>query len=326
MTTDVHTSSELASLATATAWINSPPLTEASLKGKVVLIDFGTYTCINWLRTLPYTRAWNEKYKAQGLVVIGIHTPEFSVEKNLDNVRWAINEMQLTYPLAVDNEYKIWRAFNNHYWPAVYIIDARGRARYHHFGEGAYDETEKVIQLLLAEANGGPVAKGLVSVEGQGAEAAADWGNLRSQENYLGYQRTQNFSSPGGVTTDKARTYAAPATLKLNQWALVGDWTAGKESVVLNQAGGRIIYRFHARDVNLVMGPATAGKAIRFRVLIDGVAPGAAHGADVDAAGVGTAREQRMYQLIRQPGSIGDRTFEIEFLDPGAAGFAFTFG
>lgn len=325
MTTEVG-SSELASLAMATAWINAPPLSEASLKGKVVLIDFGTYTCINWIRTLPYTEAWNAKYSTQGLVVIGVHTPEFSVEKQLENVRWAINEMGIPYPIAVDNEYKIWRAFSNNYWPAVYLIDARGRVRYQHFGEGNYAKTEEMIQLLLAEANGGPVATGLVSVDGQGAEAAADWGNLRSLENYLGYQRTQHFSSPDGVSADKARRYTAPAKLKLNQWALVGDWTAGSEGVVLNQAGGRIVYRFHARDVNLVMGPVTRGETVRFRVLVDGAPPGAGHGVDVDAHGNGIAKEQRMYQLIRQEMPIVDRTFEIEFLDAGAEGFAFTFG
>ena len=325
MTTDVS-SSELASLGTATAWINSPPLTEASLKGKVVLIDFGTYTCINWLRTLPYTRAWNEKYKGEGLVVIGINTPEFSVEKQLDNVRQAINDMKVPYPIALDNDYKIWRAFSNNYWPAVYLIDARGRVRFHHFGEGGYEEKEKMIQLLLAEANGGPVSKGLVSVEGQGAEAAADWGNLRSPENYLGYQRSLGFSSPGGLVANEARTYTIPAMQRLNQWSLAGDWTAAKEAVVLNKAGGRIVYRFHARDVNLVMGPVTLGSPVRFRVLIDGAPPGAGHGVDVGADGLGTAREQRMYQLIRQTGSIADRTFEIEFLDPGAEGFVFTFG
>ncbi len=308
MNDELRGSSELASLATATAWINSPPLTEAGLKGKVVLVDFWTYTCINWLRTLPYTRAWAEKYKAQGLVVIGVHTPEFSVEKQLENVRWSANYLRVPYPIAVDNDYKIWRAFSNNYWPAVYLIDARGRVRYQHFGEGAYDETETMIQLLLAEANGGPVGKGLVSVEGQGVEAAADWGNLRSPENYLGYQRTQNFSSPDGVTPNAPRTYTVPPKLRLNQWALAGDWTAGKEAVVLNKGGGRIVYRFHARDVNLVMGPMSPSKPVRFRVLIDGSPPGAGHGVDVDADGNGTAKEQRMYQLIRQPMPIVDRT------------------
>jgi hypothetical protein len=326
MSTDVSSSSELASLATANAWINSPPLTEASLKGKVVLVDFGTYTCINWIRTLPWSKAWYEKYKGEGLVVIGIHTPEFSVEKQEDNVRWAIGAMQIPYPIAMDNEYKIWRAFNNNYWPAAYLIDARGRVRYHHFGEGGYEETEEQIQLLLAEANGGPVAKGLVSVQGQGAEAAADWGNLRSPENYVGYQRSRGFASPGGLVANEARSYTAPAKLRLNQWALAGNWTAGKEALVLNQAGGRIVYRFHARDVNLVMGPVTPGKPLRFRVLIDGAPPGAGHGVDVDADGAGTAVQQRMYQLIRQAGPIEDRTFEIEFLDAGAEGFVFTFG
>jgi len=309
----------------ATTWLNSPPLTAKGLRGKVVLVDFWTYTCINWLRTLPYVRAWAEKYKDQGLVVIGVHTPEFEFERDLDNVRRAVKEMNVGYPVAVDSRYAIWRAFDNNYWPALYFIDARGRIRHHHFGEGEYAHSELVIQQLLAEA-GARVDRDLVAVEASGAEAAADWGSLKSPENYLGLERTENFASPGGAALGKQRLYTAPAQLALNQWALSGDWTVERHAIRVNKAGGRIAYRFHARDVHLVMGPAARGTSVRFRVLIDGKPPGAAHGIDVDEQGNGTATEQRLYQLIRQPKPIGDRQFEIEFLDPGVQAFAFTFG
>lgn len=325
MSVDTSTSGELASLATATAWINSRPLTDASLKGKVVLVDFGTYTCINWIRTLPWRRAWYEKYKAHGLVVLGINTPEFSVEKRLENVRWAIDEMRVTWPVAVDNDYGIWRAFDNNYWPALYLIDSKGKVRYHHYGEGGYEKTEEMIQRLLAESNQGSVPTGRVSVDPMGIEVQADWGNLRSPENYLGSRRTGNFASPGGLSAGMV-SYGVPAKLRLNSWALSGAWTAGPEFVRLEKPGGRIVYRFHARDVNLVMGPKVPDTPIRFRVFIEGATPGPAHGVDVDAGGNGTAKEQRMYQLIRQAGPIEDRTIEIEFLDPGIEGFAFTFG
>jgi thiol-disulfide isomerase/thioredoxin len=317
---------ELPSLGSATEWLNSPPLTAAGLRGKVVLIDVWTYTCINWLRSLPYVRAWAEKYKNQGLVVIGVHAPEFAFEKNIDNVRRAAKDMRVDYPIAIDNDYAIWRALKNEYWPALYFVDAQGRIRHHQFGEGEYEQSEMIIQQLLAEAGTGGVSHGLVSVDARGAEAAADWGSLRSPENYLGYERTDNFASPGGAVLGKRRAYAAPARLRLNHWALSGDWTVEKPAIVLNKANGRIAYRFHARDLHLVMGPAARGTSVRFRVLIDGHSPGAAHGIDVDDKGNGTVTEQRLYQLIRQPKSIADRQFEIEFLDSGVETFAFTFG
>jgi thiol-disulfide isomerase/thioredoxin len=316
----------LPSLAGATEWLNSPPLTPAGLRGRVVLVQFWTYTCINWLRQLPYVRAWAEKYKDQGLIVIGVHTPEFGFEQSLENVRRETKAIGVGYPVAVDNEYTIWRAFNNNYWPALYFIDAKGRIRHQQFGEGRYEESEKVIQRLLAEAGSQNVSRDLAAVDGRGLEAAADWASLKSPENYVGYGRTENFASPGGAAPDQPRLYAAPARLKLNQWALSGDWTIGKQATGLNKGGGRIVYRFHARDLHLVMGPRTRGTSVRFRVTIDGEPPDAAHGLDVDDQGYGTVTEQRLYQLIRQPNRIADRLFEIEFLDPGVEAFAFTFG
>ena len=318
--------SELASLERANEWLNSPQLTASDLRGKVVLIDFWTYTCINWLRTLPYVRAWHEKYRDQGLVVIGVHAPEFSFEKNLSNVRSAVKDLRVDYPVAVDNDHVIWRAFRNNYWPALYFVDAQGRVRHHYFGEGAYEMSEMIIQELLAEAGKSGIDRQPVTVDGRGLEAAADWGSLRSGENYVGYERTQSFASPGGATLDKARMYQLPARLRLNEWALSGDWTVKKETAALNQPNGRITYRFHARDLHLVMGPAAPGTSVRFRVLIDGQPPGAAHGIDVDDQGNGTVTEQRLYQLIRQPTPIADRQFEIEFLGSGVEVFAFTFG
>jgi thiol-disulfide isomerase/thioredoxin len=317
---------ELPSLGSATEWLNSPALTTAGLRGKVVLIDVWTYTCINWLRTLPYVRAWAEKYKNQGLVVIGVHTPEFAFEKDVDNVRRAAKDMKVDYPIAIDNNYAIWRALKNEYWPTLYFVDARGHIRHHHFGEGEYEQSEMVIQQLLAEAGISNIDHKLVSVDARGVEAAADWGSLKSPENYVGYERTENFASPGGAVLDKRRVYAAPAQLRLNQWALSADWTVGKQATLLNKANGRIAYRFHARDVHLVMGPAVRGTSVRFRVLIDGKPPGAAHGIDVDDQGNGTVSEQRLYQLIRQQKAITDRQFEVEFLDSGVEAFAFTFG
>jgi thiol-disulfide isomerase/thioredoxin len=302
------------------------PLTVSALRGKVVLIDFWTYTCINWLRTLPYVRAWAEKYRNQGLVVIGVHAPEFAFEKNISNVRWAVKDMRIDYPVAVDSDYLIWRAFNNQYWPALYFIDAQGRVRHHHFGEGAYEQSEMIIQRLLHEAGVGGIGDDLVSVNARGLEAAADWGSLKSPENYLGYERTQNFASPGGAVLDRPRMYQLPARLRLNQWALSGDWTVNKQAAALNKANGSIAYRFHARDLHLVMGPAAPGTSVKFRVLIDGQPPGAVHGIDVDEQGYGTVTEQRLYQLIRHPKPIVDRQFEIEFLGSGVEAFAFTFG
>jgi thiol-disulfide isomerase/thioredoxin len=317
---------EFPSLRGATAWLNSPPLTPESLRGKVVLVDIWTYTCINWLRTLPYVRAWAAKYRDQGLVVIGVHSPEFPFEKDLENVRRSAKAMRVDYPIAVDSDQAVWRAFNNEYWPALYLIDAKGRIRYHQFGEGEYERRERIIQQLLAEARAGGADRGLTPVDPHGLEVAADWRDLKSAENYVGYERTENFASPGGAPSGGRRVYAAPAALRLNQWALVGDWTVERGSVALHKSPGRIAYRFHARDLHLVMGPATRGTSVRFRVFIDGKPPGAARGGDVDAQGNGTATEQRLYQLIRQPKPIADREFEIEFLDPGVAAFAFTFG
>jgi thiol-disulfide isomerase/thioredoxin len=317
---------ELPSLGGATEWLNSQPLSAAGLRGNVVLIDFWTYTCINWIRSLPYVRAWAEKYKDHGLVVIGVHTPEFSFERNVDNVRQAAKDMRVEYPIAIDNDYAIWSAFDNHYWPALYFVDAQGHIRHHQFGEGQYEQSEMIIQHLLTESGIGGIADELVSVDAGGVEAAADWGSLQSPENYLGYERTENFASPGGAVLDEPRVYAAPAQLRLNQWALEGDWTVERQATVLNTANGRIAYRFHARDLHLVMGPASRGTSARFRVLIDGQPPRAAHGIDVDDQGNGTLTQQRLYQLIRQGKPTTERLFEIEFLDPGVEAYAFTFG
>jgi thiol-disulfide isomerase/thioredoxin len=316
--------SALSPLARATTWLDSQPLTPEELQGKVVLIEFWTYTCINWRRQLPYVRAWAEKYKGQGLVVIGVHSPEFSFEKNIDNIRWAAKDMRVAYPIAVDNDHTVWRGFSNEYWPALYFVDAKGKIRQTQFGEGQYEESEKVIQKLLSEAGAGDIRNELAAVDPAGAEAQADWKHLHSGENYLGYVRTENFAS--SAAPEKPRVYSAPKHLELNSWALSGDWTMGKEAIHLNQPNGQIAYRFHARDLHLVMGPAAHGTPVRFRVLIDGDAPGNAHGVDVDEQGNGTAAEQRMYQLLRQPAAIVDRRFEIEFLDSGAEAFSFTFG
>ena len=317
---------ELPSLGGATVWLNSPPLSAVGLRGKVVLIDFWTYTCINWLRTLPYVRTWAEKYREHGVVVIGVHTPEFPFEHDLENVRRAARDMRIDYPIAVDNDYAIWDAFDNHYWPALYLVDAQGRIRSHQFGEGAYEQSEMMIQHVLAEAGIGGIDDELVSVDASGVEAAADWDSLRSAENYVGDARTENFASPGDAVLDTPHVYAFPARFSLNQWALAGEWTVGEQAIVLNKANGRIAYRFHARDLHLVMGPAARGTSVRFRVRIDGQAPGAAHGSDVDEQGNGTAAEQRLYQLIRQTKPIADRQFGIEFLDAGVEAFVFTFG
>lgn len=317
---------EMPSLKGAAGWLNSQPLTSLGLRGKVVLVDFWTYTCVNWRRTLPFVRAWWEKYRDRGLVVIGVHTPEFSFEHNVDNVRWALMDMRINYPVANDSDYAIWRAFNNNAWPALYFIDAKGSIRHHYLGEGEYERSELILQQLLAEAGSGATGHDTVSVAPAGAEVAADWRNLRSQENYVGYGRTEGFSSAGGDKDDKPHVYSTPARLALNEWALSGDWTVKEEAASSNQANGRVAYRFHARDLNLVMGPAARGASIRYRVRIDGRPPGDSHGTDVDEQGNGTVVEQRLYQLIRQMEPITDRRCEIEFLDPGAQVFDFTFG
>jgi cytochrome c biogenesis protein CcdA/thiol-disulfide isomerase/thioredoxin len=317
---------QLPSLAGAVAWLNSPPLTAQSLRGKVVLVDFWTYSCINCLRTIPYVRAWADKYKSQGLVVIGVHAPEFAFEKDIDNVRRAIDELKIDYPVAIDNDYAIWNGFNNEYWPAHYFIDAEGRIRHHHFGEGNYDESERIVQQLLAEAGRTGVTGNLVKVSADGVEAAPDMTDVRSPETYVGYQRAENFASTDPAAADTPHVYALGPQLALNQWGLTGDWTVMAGRAVLNEADGWITYRFHARDLHLVLGPGPEGKPVRFRILVDGKAPESAHGADVDAQGNGTVTEHRLYQLVRQSGAITDHTFEIQFLDPGVQAFAFTFG
>jgi thiol-disulfide isomerase/thioredoxin len=296
-----------------------------SLKGKVVLVDFWTYSCINCIRAIPYVKAWAEKYKDQGLVVIGVHAPEFAFEKKVSNVEKAVNDLGISYPVAIDNDYAIWRAFDNQYWPAHYFIDAEGRVRHHHFGEGEYDQSEKVIQQLLSEAGEKNVADDIVEVKAKGAEAASDRGNVQSPETYVGWQRAENFAGSEGTVNDMAHVYIA-AEPRLNEWGLTGNWTVNAENAALNDKDGSIYYRFHARDLHLVLGPDSDGKPVRFKVTIDGKAPGDNHGVDTDADGNGTVTEQRLYQLVRQAGSVGDHTFEIWFQDTGVQAYAFTFG
>jgi thiol-disulfide isomerase/thioredoxin len=318
---------ELPSLDGATGWLNTPPLTAAGLRGSVVLASFWTYTCINWLRQLPYLRAWAQKYAADGLVVLGVHTPEFPFEHDPGNVSQAVADMNVTYPVVTDNKYAIWEAFGNHYWPALYFADAEGQIRHHRFGEGDYRQSEMVIQQLLTEAGAVGARRDLTEPEASGVEAPADWDTLGSPENYTGYARTVGFASPGGVVPGKKHAYAAPAELLLNDWALSGDWTMEAQGAILGSGGGQVTCRFRARDVHLVMGPAqTGGAAVPFRVLLDGQPPGGSHGTDVAASGAGTAAQQRLYQLIRQDGRITDRTIEITFAEPGVQVCAFTFG
>ncbi|MGJ7524789.1 cytochrome c biogenesis protein DipZ [Variovorax sp. GB1P17] len=314
------------SLAGAIEWINSPPLTPESLRGKVVLVDFWTYSCINCLRTLPYVRAWAEKYKDAGLVVIGVHTPEFAFEKLPSNVRRATKDLGVGFPVAVDSNYAIWRAFGNQSWPAFYFIDAQGRIRHQQVGENRYAKSEQVIQQLLAEAGRPDVPARLVSPQGQGTQAAPDASPALSGETYLGYERAHNFASPGGLASDRARVYPSAPSLRTDQWALSGEWTVGSERAVLARPGGRIAYRFQARDLHLVLGPSADGKPVRFRVRVDGKPPLADHGADTDAEGNGVIDAQRLYQLVRQSVNGKDRLFEIEFLDAGAQAYVFTFG
>ena len=300
---DLRSEGRLAQFSGATGWLNSPPLTTDELRGKVVLVDFWTYTCINWLRTLGYVRAWSEKYADHGLVVVGVHTPEFPFERDVDNVRLAVQEMRVEYPVALDSDYAVWEAFSNRYWPAVYIADADGRIRHHHFGEGGYEECETIIQRLLRDAGGDGIPDDLVAVGDDGFEAQADWSNLESPETYLGYDQAQRFASPGGAKLAQARTYVAPERLKLNEWALTGEWTVERGASVLDGADGRIAFRFHARDVHLVMGPPARGTTVPFVVSVDGEPPGRAHGLDVDERGHGTLSEQRLHQLIREQGA-----------------------
>jgi len=315
----------------AVQWLNTQPLDAQALRGKVVLLDIWTYSCINCLRTLPYVKAWAEKYKDDGLVVIGVHDPEFAFERDVGNVRRAVARLGITYPVAIDNGYAIWDALNNEYWPAHYLIDARGRIRYHHFGEGSYDETERAIQQLLAEAGHRQalqVARGLPrqGLSLHGVQAASDPRDVRSPETYIGYERAENFSSPGGAIHDTAADYTVPAGLSLNDWGLSGDWRVDAQYARLQRPSGRIVFRFHARDLHLVLGPGAASRPVHFVIRIDGAAPGDAHGGDVAPDGTGVVTEQRLYQLVRQRGPVTDRTFEIEFLDPGVHAYSFTFG
>jgi thiol-disulfide isomerase/thioredoxin len=325
-TSTLPTEGRFPSLAGATDWIHSPPLDPASQRGKVVLIDFCTYTCINWLRTLSYVRAWAGAYRDDGLVVIGVHTPEFSFEHDLDNVRRALISMNVDWPIAVDNDYAVWDAFANHYWPALYFIDAEGSIRHHWFGEGDYERSEAVIQQLLRGAGAVDVGDELVAIDPVGPEVEADWDNLGSPETYLGGDRSRNFASRDRMSIGRTQTYVVPESLRLNDWALSGDWTAEAESVSSIEPNGRISFRFHARDVNLVMGPRVRGAPVPFRIMIDGDPPHRGFGSDADEDGAGLLEEQRMYQLVRQREPIIDRLFEIEFLDRGAEAFAFTFG
>ncbi|MDY7560988.1 cytochrome c biogenesis protein DipZ [Pseudomonas sp. 10B1] len=316
----------LPDLSGAVAWLNSAPLTAEQLKGKVVVIDFWTYSCINCLRSLPYVNAWAKKYHDQGLVVIGIHAPEFAFERDLNNVKKAVHDLGINYPVALDNDFAIWKGFNNQYWPAHYFVDAKGHIRYHHFGEGDYAQSEQVIQQLLNEAGQKNVSSDVVVADAQGVQKSADDAQMHSPETYLGYDRTENFASASEQVMDSAHTYAAPVQPSLNQWGLMGNWTAKPEQVVLEKAPGRIVYRFHARDLHLVLGPGADGKPVRFRVSVDGAAPGDNHGTDIAADGSGTVTAQRLYQLVRQNGPVTDHLFSIEFLDPGVQAYAFTFG
>jgi thiol-disulfide isomerase/thioredoxin len=310
----------------AVKWLNSPPLKRDQLKGKVILVDFWTYSCINCLRAIPYVEAWAEKYKNDGLVVVGVHTPEFAFEKDPTNVAKALTDLKITYPVAIDSDYAIWKAFHNEYWPAHYFIDAQGSIRYHHFGEGKYDESEEVIQQLLREKNSALKTAGLVQVNASGSQAAPDLKDVASPETYIGYDRAQNYASPQAIRENKSQAYTAPSRLTVNQWGLVGAWNVSGEHASLTTAPGKVIFRFHARDLHFVLGPGKDGKPVRFRVRIDGTAPGEDHGGDTDAQGAGVVKEYRLYQLVRQKGKVEDRTFEIEFLDSGVQAFAFTFG
>ncbi len=319
------TEGRLAGFDGATGWLNSESLSREQLHGKVVLVDFCTYTCINWLRTLGYVRAWTERYEGLGLVVVGVHTPEFPFEADPDNVVRALADLNVRYPVALDPDFAIWNAFGNRYWPALYLADAAGRIQHRQFGEGAYDETERMIQRLLREAGASGVPGDVLDLDPQGVEAQADWERVRSGETYVGAAQGSNFAAAGEAVFDATANYLAPDELMLNTWALDGRWRIEDRAATLDEAGGGILFRFHARDVNLVLRSGT-GEAITFRALLDGAEPGAARGLDVDEAGRGTLTEPRMYQLIRQPGTIRDRTIEIRFDEPGAEAYVFTFG
>jgi thiol-disulfide isomerase/thioredoxin len=318
---------EIPSFAGATLWLNSAPLTAESLRGKVVVVDFWTYSCINCLRALPFVKSWYAKYKDHGLVVIGVHAPEFAFEKDPDNVRKAVKDLGVTYPVALDNDYAIWQSFNNQYWPAHYFIDADGRIRGHHFGEGEYDQSEGTIRkLLIAAGNTDLPPSGMDAASVSGVQAPPDEMHDQSPETYVGYRRAENFASAGGFVQDQAHDYVAPAALKLNQWSLAGSWNVDAEKGVLQAAHGKIVFRFFARDLHLVLGPSKTGKPVHFRVTLDGALPGGNHGVDTDAAGNGAIDGQRLYQLIRQTGTVGEHVFTIEFLDAGVQAYSFTFG
>jgi len=319
-------SSPLYSLSGATGWINSKPLTAKELKGKVVLVDFWDYSCINCIRAMPFVRAWAEKYKDSGLVVIGVHTPEFDFEKQTANVQMAVQKYNIPYPVAIDSDYKIWNSFHNQYWPASYFIDAKGKVRFEHFGEGDYDKSEQWIQQLLKEANATPMTASAVKIQAQGEQAAADVNDVRSPETYIGFARAQNFASPGGIKRDGDKNYTDPNLRELNEWGLSGQWIDHEQAAILKSPGGKIFFRFHARDLHLVMGPGADGKQVRFRVTIDGQPPGDNHGVDTDAQGNGVVNTYRLYQLIRQKGAIKDHIFTIEFEDAGVQAYSFTFG
>jgi cytochrome c biogenesis protein CcdA/thiol-disulfide isomerase/thioredoxin len=324
---DLPVEGEIPSFAGATLWLNSPPLTPEALRGKVVMVDFWTYSCINCLRALPFVESWYEKYKDHGLVVIGVHAPEFAFEKDPNNVRRAVADLKVTYPVALDNDYAIWQAFNNQYWPAHYFVDATGRIRGHHFGEGNYDESEQTLRKLLTDAGQTDLPPpGMGSAKAVGVQAPPDEAHDQSPETYVGYRRAENFASPGGFSQDQTRRYSAPAALKLNQWALNGSWKVDPEKAVLGAVPGKIEFRFYARDLHLVLGPGSDGKPVRFRVLLDGAAPAGNHGADTDSNGAGAIDRQRLYQLIRQSGDVREHVFSIEFLDPGVQAYSFTFG
>jgi thiol-disulfide isomerase/thioredoxin len=317
---------EMPELDGATAWLNSEPLTADGLRGKVVVVQFCTFSCVNWIRTLPHVRAWERKYRDAGLVVIGAHSPEFPFEHDVEKVEAALGEMGVEYPVAIDNDFAVWRAFANQAWPALYFVDAEGRIRHSHFGEEDYERSERVIQQLLAEAGHDLADHDLVSVERDGVELPADWDTVQSAETYLGYARASGLASFRGVDPGRSRLYMDPPVLELNQWALSGDWTVEAQTATLNEPGGRITFRFHARDLNLVMGAEAESESARFVELIDGQPPNGARGIDVDPRGNGRVVDARMYQLVRQDGPIRDRTFEITFLDPGAQAYVFTFG
>jgi thiol-disulfide isomerase/thioredoxin len=323
---DLPVEGHLTSFAGATGWLNSAPLTPDGLRGRVVLVDFWTYTCINWLRTAPYRRAWAAKYADAGLAIVGVHTPEFGFEHDVDNVTRAVRDLRVEYPVAIDSDYGVWRAFENHFWPALYVADAEGRIRYHHFGEGEYAMAEMVIQRLLLEAGADGVDADLVTVDPQGLEVAAEWRDVQSGETYTGYRQASGFAQEDGASFNESARYRAPDRLPINAWALSGSWTVAGHAAIADEPGGRLAFQFHARDLNLVMGPAAKGTSIPFRVTLDGQPVGDAHGVDVDAEGRGTLLDQDTYQLVRQPGPIRDRRFEIEFEAAGAEAYCFTFG